>query len=72
MFLDVDRLFAGQFDKSLLDNIRAARHFLLVLTPHALDPCVGDAECKDWVHIEVIKSGFRFEANKNKCNQCTR
>uniref|UniRef100_A0A915KQS1 TIR domain-containing protein n=1 Tax=Romanomermis culicivorax TaxID=13658 RepID=A0A915KQS1_ROMCU len=53
VFIDVDRLFAGQFDKSLLDNIRAARHFILVLTPRALDPCIGDNACRDWVHTEI-------------------
>ena len=50
MFIDVERLEAGKFDNNLLQSIRQARHFLLVLTPHALERCLGDNECKDWVH----------------------
>lgn len=50
VFIDVERLEAGKFDNNLLQSIRQARHFLLVLTPNALDRCIGDVECKDWVH----------------------
>jgi TIR domain/SAM domain (Sterile alpha motif) len=50
VFIDVERLEAGKFDNNLLQSIRQARHFLLVLTPNALDRCVNDTECKDWVH----------------------
>lgn len=46
----MERLEAGKFDNNLLQSIRKARHFLLVLTPNALDRCVNDQECKDWVH----------------------
>lgn len=31
-------------------NIRLAKHFLLVLTPCALDRCIGDDEQQDWIH----------------------
>jgi len=54
VFIDVERLEAGKFDNNLLHNIRQARHFLLVLTPNALDRCVEDSECKDWVHREIV------------------
>uniref|UniRef100_A0A182QCA4 ADP-ribosyl cyclase/cyclic ADP-ribose hydrolase n=1 Tax=Anopheles farauti TaxID=69004 RepID=A0A182QCA4_9DIPT len=54
VFIDVERLEAGKFDNNLLQSIRQARHFLLVLTPDALDRCVDDAECKDWVHREIV------------------
>ncbi|XP_021955057.1 NAD(+) hydrolase sarm1 isoform X7 [Folsomia candida] len=54
VFIDVERLEAGKFDNNLLQSIRQARHFLLVLTPNALDRCVQDNDCKDWVHREIV------------------
>lgn len=62
MFIDVERLEAGKFDNNLLQSIRQARHFLLVLTPKALERCLGDAECKDWVHKEIVA------ALQSQCN----
>ncbi|KAL3240917.1 hypothetical protein MRX96_047870 [Rhipicephalus microplus] len=53
VFIDVERLEAGKFDNNLLNSIRQAKHFLLVLTPNALDRCVGDNDRKDWVHREI-------------------
>ena len=50
VFIDVERLEAGKFDNNLLHSIRQAKHFLLVLTPKALERCIDDTECKDWVH----------------------
>lgn len=50
VFIDVERLEAGKFDNNLLQSIRHAKHFLLVLTPQALERCKSDVECKDWVH----------------------
>lgn len=50
VFLDIDRLRAGKFDENLLMNIRLAKHFLLVLTPCALDRCMGDDDQQDWIH----------------------
>ncbi|KAK8744368.1 hypothetical protein OTU49_000766 [Cherax quadricarinatus] len=54
VFIDVERLEAGKFDNNLLNSIRQAKNFLLVLTPNALDRCIGDTECKDWVHREIV------------------
>ncbi|XP_046745275.1 NAD(+) hydrolase sarm1 isoform X2 [Diprion similis] len=54
VFIDVERLEAGKFDNNLLQSIRQAKHFLLVLTPTALDRCIQDTECKDWVHREIV------------------
>ncbi|XP_073981334.1 sterile alpha and armadillo motif isoform X3 [Rhodnius prolixus] len=54
VFIDVERLEAGKFDNNLLQSIRQAKHFLLVLTPQALDRCIDDDECKDWVHREIV------------------
>lgn len=50
VFIDVERLEAGKFDNNLLQSIRQAKHFLLVLTPNALDRCIRDNDRKDWVH----------------------
>ena len=50
VFLDIERLRAGKFDDNLMNNIRNARNFLLVLTPNALDRCAGDEHCRDWIH----------------------
>lgn len=50
VFIDVERLEAGKFDNNLLQSIRQAKHFLLVLTPNALDRCKKDTDRKDWVH----------------------
>lgn len=50
VFIDVERLEAGKFDNNLLQSIKQAKHFLLVLTPKALERCIEDSECKDWVH----------------------
>lgn len=61
VFIDVERLEAGKFDNNLLQSIQKAKHFLLVLTPNALERCVGDGERKDWVHrVRVF-----FESARN-------
>ncbi|XP_011251649.1 sterile alpha and TIR motif-containing protein 1 isoform X2 [Camponotus floridanus] len=62
VFIDVERLEAGKFDNNLLQSIRQAKHFLLVLTPSALERCVQDSECKDWVHREIVA------ALQSQCN----
>nr|CAD7427471.1 unnamed protein product [Timema monikensis] len=62
VFIDVERLEAGKFDNNLLQSIRQAKHFLLVLTPNALERCIGDVECKDWVHREIVA------ALQSQCN----
>nr|XP_029722442.1 sterile alpha and TIR motif-containing protein 1-like isoform X3 [Aedes albopictus] len=54
VFIDVERLEAGKFDNNLLQSIRHAKHFLLVLTQDALERCVDDLEGKDWVHREIV------------------
>ncbi|CAG9783851.1 unnamed protein product [Diatraea saccharalis] len=62
VFIDVERLEAGKFDNNLLQSIRQAKHFLLVLTPNALDRCKDDNEQKDWVHREIVA------ALESQCN----
>ncbi len=57
VFLDVaidgTGLESGKFDYNLLQSIRSARNFVLVLTPSALDRCFNDHEQRDWIHKEV-------------------
>lgn len=59
VFIDVERLEAGKFDSNLLQSIKQAKHFLLVLTPNALERCVQDEEQKDWVHRVRTRDNFR-------------
>jgi len=54
VFIDVERLEAGKFDNNLLNSIQKAKNFLLVLTPNALERCIGDEHGKDWVHKEIV------------------
>jgi hypothetical protein len=53
VFIDVEKLYAGRFDSSLLENIKACKHFILVLTPNAFDRLLNDTNCEDWMHKEV-------------------
>ena len=62
VFIDVDKLYAGKFDSHLLKNIQAAKHFILVLTPHSLDRLLNDNNCEDWIHKELHCA---FEHGKN-------
>ncbi|XP_037935665.1 NAD(+) hydrolase sarm1-like isoform X2 [Teleopsis dalmanni] len=62
VFIDVERLEAGKFDNGLLNSIRQAKNFVLVLTPNALERCMEDEEGKDWVHREIVAA---LEANCN-------
>lgn len=50
MFIDIDKLDAGAFDQKLIDSVRMAKHFVLILSPNALDRCIDDNERKDWIH----------------------
>lgn len=50
VFLDIEKLKAGKFDENLLNSVKLAKNFILVLTPSALDRCMGDEEQNDWVH----------------------
>ena len=55
----MDRLSAGIFDSSLYQNIEAAKHFLLILSPGALDRCCDPtAAAEDWVHKVITRDGL--------------
>src|SRR5262249_29727654 len=50
VFIDYDGIASGNFETVILENIRARAHFLVVLTPAALERC-GDP--KDWMRREI-------------------
>ncbi|XP_035416851.1 NAD(+) hydrolase SARM1 isoform X1 [Cygnus atratus] len=54
VFIDVEKLEAGKFEDKLIQSVLSARNFVLVLSPNALDKCMADPECKDWVHKEIV------------------
>ncbi|XP_059144255.1 NAD(+) hydrolase SARM1-like isoform X3 [Physella acuta] len=62
VFIDIERLRAGKFDESLLESVKQAKNFIIVLTPNSLDRCMGDTEKKDWVHREITAA---IEAGSN-------
>ena len=50
VFLDVDSLGSGHFDKQILQHIDQCRHFLFIASPGSLDRCVNE---DDWVRLEI-------------------
>lgn len=52
VFIDVERLEAGKFDNNLLQSIKQAKHFLLVLTPRALERCLEDHDGKGMIILD--------------------
>jgi hypothetical protein len=50
VFFDFDGIASGDFEQVILENIQARAHFLVLLTPTALDRC---SEPADWLRREV-------------------
>jgi tetratricopeptide (TPR) repeat protein len=50
VFFDYLSIDSGNFEKVILDNIRARAHFLVILTPSALERC---KESADWLRREI-------------------
>jgi len=50
VFFDYQSIDSGDFEKIILDNIRARAHFIVVLTPSALERC---QEPDDWLRREI-------------------
>ena len=50
VFFDYQSINAGDFESVILDNIRARAHFLVILTPSALERC---HEPGDWLRREI-------------------
>ena len=59
VFLDFDELKDGVFDQRIMDAIREAPIFLLVLSRGALDRCVNE---EDWVRKEIF---YAVECNRH-------
>lgn len=65
VFLDVEKLEAGKFEDKLIQSVMSARNFVLVLSPGALDKCMGDTERQDWVH-KVCENCICWVARSNR------
>jgi formylglycine-generating enzyme required for sulfatase activity len=50
VFFDYTSLSGGDFEQVIISNIKARAHFILILTPTALDRC---SEPGDWVRREI-------------------
>ena len=50
VFLDYTSIHAGDFEQIIVSNIRARAHFVLILTPTALDGC---SKPDDWLRREI-------------------
>ncbi|HLO28694.1 MAG TPA: tetratricopeptide repeat protein [Anaerolineales bacterium] len=50
VFFDYQNIDSGSFEKVILQNIRARAHFLVILTPSALERC---NEPNDWFRREI-------------------
>src|SRR5262245_12360629 len=50
VFFDFTGIASGDFERVILENIRARAHFLVVLTPSALESCNRP---DDWLRREV-------------------
>ncbi|MGC2110238.1 MAG: tetratricopeptide repeat protein, partial [Candidatus Korobacteraceae bacterium] len=59
VFLDYTGIASGDFETVILENIRARAHFLVILTPSALERC---GEPGDWLRREIETA---FETRRN-------
>lgn len=59
VFMDVDTLDSGEFERIILNQVAARMHFVLLLTPGALDRC---NEPDDWLRREIERA---IELNRN-------
>lgn len=50
VFFDFTSISGGDFEKIIINNIKARAHFLLILTPKALDRCDNPG---DWLRREI-------------------
>jgi TIR domain len=50
VFFDFNNIGAGNFESVILENIKARAHFLVLLTPSALEHCDDPA---DWLRREI-------------------
>jgi hypothetical protein len=72
VFVDYDGIASGNFETAILENIKARAHFLVLLTPNALE---RSGELRDWMRLEIeaaldsgrnivplMLEGFNFDA----------
>jgi tetratricopeptide (TPR) repeat protein len=59
VFLDYSGIASGDFESAILGNIKARAHFLVVLTPSALERCENPA---DWLRRE-IETALTYQRN---------
>jgi formylglycine-generating enzyme required for sulfatase activity len=59
VFLDVDTINSGDFDRIILDQIGARAHFILIISSGSLEKCVNSS---DWVRLE-IEEAVRTQRN---------
>lgn len=50
-FLDVENDKPGRFDSTIKSAIQSSTHFILVLSPNALDRC---SDSRDWIRKEIM------------------
>jgi hypothetical protein len=50
VFVDYDGIASGNFETVIFENIRARAHFLVLLTPTALERC---SDPNDWMRFEI-------------------
>ena len=50
VFFDFTSIPSGDFEQNIISNIKARAHFLVILTPSALDRCY---EPEDWLRREI-------------------
>ncbi len=50
VFFDYQSIDSGNFERVILDNIRARAHFIIILTPSALERCKNPS---DWLRREI-------------------
>src|SRR5207344_3360744 len=50
VFFDFSGIASGDFEQAILGNIKSRAHFLVLLTPSALERC---AEPGDWLRREI-------------------
>src|SRR5438093_4365267 len=50
VFVDYDGIGSGSFETAIMENIKARAHFLVLLTPTALE---RSADPKDWMRLEI-------------------
>jgi tetratricopeptide (TPR) repeat protein len=59
VFFDFIGIASGDFEQVIIENIKARAHFLVLLTPSALERC---AEPEDWLRREIETA---FESQRN-------